>query len=66
MPPLPTHFPWRRCRPRRLTVFLATTLALSATLPSTARAQTDYYNTDAGRPVRIEDAYTLERRGFEL
>ncbi|MBC7844749.1 MAG: hypothetical protein H7099_20770 [Gemmatimonadaceae bacterium] len=31
-----------------------------------ARAQTDYYNTDAGRPVLIEDAYPLERRGFEL
>ena len=30
------------------------------------RAQTDYYNTDAGRPVLIEDAYALERRGFEL
>lgn len=29
-------------------------------------AQTDYYNTDAGRPVRIEDAYAIERRGFEL
>ena len=30
------------------------------------RAQTDYYNTDAGRPMLIEDAYALERRGFEL
>ena len=29
-------------------------------------AQTDYYNTDAGRPVLMEDAYALERRGFEL
>ena len=29
-------------------------------------AQTDYYNTDAGRPVLIEDAYALERRGFEV
>jgi len=47
-------------------VFFATTLALAAMRPSTARAQTDYFNTDAGRPVRIEDAYALERRGFEL
>ncbi len=31
-----------------------------------ASAQTDYYNTDAGRPIRIEDAYPLERRGFEI
>jgi hypothetical protein len=29
-------------------------------------AQTDYYNTDAGRPVRIEDAYAIERRAVEL
>lgn len=31
-----------------------------------AIAQTDYYNTDAGRPVRIEDAYPVERRAFEI
>jgi hypothetical protein len=30
------------------------------------RAQTDYYNTDAGRPVTIEDAYPVERYAFEL
>jgi hypothetical protein len=29
-------------------------------------AQTDYFNTDAGRPVRIEDAYATERYAFEL
>lgn len=29
-------------------------------------AQTDYYNTDSGRPVRIEDAYATERYAFEL
>lgn len=31
-----------------------------------AAAQTDYYNTDAGRPVTIEDAYPVERYAFEL
>jgi hypothetical protein len=31
-----------------------------------ADAQTDYYNTDRGRPVQIEDAYTTERYAFEL
>ena len=31
-----------------------------------AAAQTDYYNTDTGRPLQIEDAYPLERRAFEL
>lgn len=29
-------------------------------------AQTDYYNTDSGRPVWIEDAYPVERYAFEL
>ncbi|HUG39318.1 MAG TPA: hypothetical protein VMM12_02480 [Longimicrobiales bacterium] len=28
-------------------------------------AQTDYYNTDAGRPVRVQDAYPVERYAFE-
>ena len=31
-----------------------------------ALAQTDYYNTDAGRPIRVEDAYSVERRAFEI
>lgn len=29
-------------------------------------AQTDYYNTDAGRPMQIEDASSIERRAFEI
>lgn len=37
---------------------------LSAAAP--LAAQTDYYNTDAGRPVRIEDAAATERYAFEL
>ena len=36
------------------------------TLPCIASGQTDYYNTDAGRPIRVEDAYPVERRAFEL
>jgi hypothetical protein len=31
-----------------------------------AHTQTDYYNTDEGRPIRIEDAFPVERHGFEL
>ena len=31
-----------------------------------AAAQTDYYNTDRGRPVQVEDAYATERYAFEL
>jgi hypothetical protein len=30
-----------------------------------AAAQTDYYNTDSGRPVVIEDAHPVERYAFE-
>lgn len=37
-----------------------------ALVAAPAGAQTDYYNTDAGRPVRIEDAYPTERHAFEL
>lgn len=35
-------------------------------LASPLAAQTDYYNTDASRPVRVEDAYPIERHSFEL
>lgn len=41
-------------------------LAALAAIPAVSSAQTDYYNTDAGRPIRIEDAYPVERRAFEL
>jgi hypothetical protein len=33
---------------------------------ATAHAQTEYYNTDRGRPLEIEDAYVAERHGVEL
>jgi opacity protein-like surface antigen len=46
------------------TLLLAATSLCAAAGP--LRAQTDYYNTDAGRPVLMEDAYALERRGFEV
>ena len=39
--------------------------ALAFTAPA-AGAQTDFYNTDRGRPVQIEDAYVTERYAFEL
>ncbi len=35
-------------------------------LAGPAAAQTDYYNTDEGRPVRIEDAAPVERYAFEI
>lgn len=40
--------------------------ALAAGVPHALAAQTDYYNTDAGRPLQIEDAYAVERRAIEL
>ena len=42
---------------------------LGAALALAAResgAQTDYYNTDAGRPITVEDAYPVEHRAVEL
>lgn len=47
--------------------FFLTALALAACLAAApAAAQTDYYNTDAGRPITVEDAYATERYAFEL
>ena len=39
---------------------------VAAGLAEGAAGQTDYYNIDAGRPVRLEDAYPTERYAFEL
>jgi hypothetical protein len=33
---------------------------------TSAGAQTDYYNTSSGRPLRVEDAVPLEYRGVEV
>lgn len=45
----------------------AAAAALSLTLASpAARAQGDYFNTDAGRPIRVEDAYAVERYALDL
>ncbi|MGH7719885.1 MAG: hypothetical protein ACREON_13710 [Gemmatimonadaceae bacterium] len=53
------------CHARGRLVGAATVIALASLAPA-AHAQTDYYNTDAGRPVQIEDAYPVERRAFEI
>ncbi len=50
-----------------LAFFRLSIAAIAITLTaSSLAAQTDYYNTDAGRPVQIEDAYATERYAFEL
>jgi hypothetical protein len=45
--------------------FLITLLG-SALVAAPAAAQTDYRNLEAGRPTAVEDAYPVERYGFEL
>ncbi len=57
----------RRTLTTRTTSLLVRIAGAAVTLaPATAHAQLDYYNTDAGRPLRIEDAYTIEHRGIEF
>ena len=63
--------PTRRAAPARTTARRAWALATASVVlllvpGARARAQTDYYNTDRGRPVQIEDAYATERHAFEL
>jgi hypothetical protein len=43
---------------------VALALVLGSTRP--AQGQTDFYNTDSGRPITVEDAYAVERHGFEV
>ena len=52
-----------RTGPRSLRLIAPALLVVCA---HTVHAQTDYYNTDRGRPVQIEDAYVTERYAFEL
>lgn len=37
-----------------------------ALVSGTANAQTDYFNTDRGRPLHVQDAVAIERYAFEL
>ena len=54
--------------PRRIRASLlwAVVPLLLVLRPALCIAQTDYYNTDKGRPLLVEDAYPVERRAFEL
>lgn len=45
---------------------LPTCLAAVLALPVAAGAQTDYFNTDRGRPLHVQDATPIERYAFEL
>lgn len=53
----------RRLRATSLLVGVATIALL---VPSWLHAQTDYFNTDGGRPLRIQDANAVEWRAIEL
>jgi len=35
-------------------------------LPARARAQVEYYDLEAGRPLRVQDAYAIERYGWDV
>ena len=59
-----TPVPSASLRSASLRALLAAALVAAPARP--AAAQTDYYNTDAGRPVTIEDATPVERRAVEL
>jgi len=45
---------------------LGCSAAALVVVATAAKAQTDFYNTDAGRPLAIEDASATERYAFEL
>ncbi len=51
---------------RRRALVALTAFTLLACAAPAARAQTDFYNTDRGRPLATEDAVVIERRAFEL
>ncbi len=55
----------RRAHLRTQLVMSALVLPL-AFLPAVAHAQTDFFNTDGGRPLRIQDATVVEWRALEL
>ena len=41
-------------------------LVAALAAPVVAGAQTDYFNTDRGRPLHVQDAAAIERFAFEL
>ncbi|MBP7548932.1 MAG: hypothetical protein KA761_01530 [Gemmatimonadaceae bacterium] len=62
-----TRLPHARRALVRLAIPIAIPLLLAIpTVAAPAAAQTDFYNTDRGRPLRTEDALVIERRAFEL
>jgi hypothetical protein len=60
--------PPARFRARRTASLAVPAAALGGLLAAApgAAAQTDFYNTDHGRPLQVEDAAPVERHAFEL
>lgn len=56
----------RGFRRRALHTAVLAAAAVGGVAPGRLAGQTDFYNTDEARPVRIEDAYPTERYAFEL
>ena len=54
-----------RCRKANVSR-LALGVLLTATFPSVAASQTEYYNLDSNRPFRVEDAVPTERRSLDV
>jgi hypothetical protein len=54
----------KNCRAVLPVLIIITLFACALSRP--VHGQTDYYNTDRGRPLRTEDAYPVERRAFEI
>jgi hypothetical protein len=50
----------------RSIVKAASVLAFAPWVAAPVAAQTDYYNTGTGRPLRIEDAHAVEFRAIEM
>jgi len=59
------HHPTTTAHRRTARWLAAAAIGLFVATPA-AVAQTDYFNTDAGRPITVEDAYPIERRALEL
>lgn len=51
---------------RNMAVAALATSLLATAIPDAAASQTDFYNLDKDRPLRVEDAYATKRYAFEL
>jgi hypothetical protein len=51
---------------RSILILVALAALVAVALAGPAAAQTDFYNLDKDRPLRVEDAYATKRYAFEL